>query len=130
MKYLRHILLVLLVASLAAPLYAQSMGTGTITGIVTDPSGATVAGASVTTLHLATRKSRTAKSDAHGSYSFTNMPIGQYTITVDNPGFKKFVQQNVHLNADTTATVNINLELGTAQETVTISAAPPRLQTE
>lgn len=130
MKYLRHILLVLLVASLAAPLYAQSMGTGTITGIVTDPSGATVAGASVTTLHLATRKSRTAKSDAHGSYSFTNMPIGQYTITVDNPGFKKFVQQNVHLNADTTATVNINLELGTAQETVTISAAPPPLQTE
>ena len=131
MKHFCYLILFLLLSGLTSrTVLAQSMGTGNITGTVSDPSGATVAGASVTALHVATRRSQTVTSDAHGSYSFTNVPIGEYTITVDKTGFNKLVQQHVRLNADTTATINVSLQLGTTQETVTISAAPPPLQTE
>jgi hypothetical protein len=111
-------------------LAAQSMGSGTITGLVTDPSGASVAGATVTALQMNTQTSRTATTNDHGNYVFTNAPIGEYELTVERQGFKKAVQQNVRLDADTTATVNITLQLGTTQEAVTVSAAPPAIQTE
>ncbi len=130
MRSICCILIFLFTGAFASRLAAQSMGTGTITGVVSDPSGATVADASITALHLSTRRSQSTTADGHGSYTFTNMPIGSYTITVEKEGFKKFVQENVHLNADTTAAVNVSLQLGAAQETVTISAAPPALQTD
>ena len=122
--------LLLLTAACAPYLAAQSMGTGTITGLVTDPSGATVVDASVMAVHLSTHTSQSTKTNGSGNYVFANMPIGQYEITVEQPGFKRFVQQNVRLDADTTVTVNIGLQIGTAQESVTVSDAPPAIQTE
>ena len=106
------------------------MGTGTIGGLVSDPSGSPAPAATVTALQLSTRTSRSATTNASGNYVFTNMPIGQYEITAELPGFKKVVQQGVRLDADTTATVDIQLQIGAVQESVTVSAAPPALQTE
>ena len=130
MKAVHAVLALGMAAAFACHMVAQSMGTGTITGVVSDPSGQAVAAATVTAMHLATNTSRTATTNDTGSYVFTNMPIGQYQITTELTGFKRVVQQNVHLDADTTVTVNIQMEIGTVHESVTVSAAPPALQTE
>jgi len=130
MRPVRSISKLALAAAFAWQLAAQSMGTGTITGLVNDPSGAAVPSATVTALHLSTRTPHTATANDSGNYVFTNMPIGEYEITAELSGFRKVVQQGVRLDADTTATVNIQLQIGTAQESVTVSATPSALQTE
>lgn len=114
----------------ASLLQAQSMGTGTIQGTVNDPSGAPVSRASVTALDKTRGTQRNALTDSSGGYVFANMSIGDYNISVESVGFKKLVHETVHLNTDSTTTVNVTLQLGTAQESVTVSAAPPPLQTE
>ena len=130
MTDLRTVSKLALLSVFAMKLQAQSMGTGTITGTVIDPSGSAVASAKVTALHLSTHITKTAVTNGSGNYAFTNTQIGEYEITVDVTGFKKLVQQSIHLDADSTASVDFALQLGTNQETVTVSAAPPALQTE
>jgi hypothetical protein len=112
------------------PLGAQTMGSGTITGIVADPSGARVAGAQITAVLSSTNITLAVTTNQRGLYVFPDLQIGTYVITAEHPGFKTFTQENVRLDADTTATVNLALELGSNHETVTVSAAPPAVQTE
>jgi len=109
---------------------AQSMGTGTIKGIVTDPSGAAIHNATVTATEKSRNIPRSAQTDASGGYVFSNMPIGDYQISVESTGFKKLVQESVHLDTDSITTVDVVLQLGATQESVTVTAAPPQLQTE
>lgn len=123
-------LLALAFALYGRHLSAQGMGTGTITGIVADQSNASVAGASVTAVDLSTRRSQTATTNEQGNYVFANVPIGLYEVTAAHPGFLKVVQQNVRVNADSTTAVNITLQVGATQESVTVTAAPPAIQTE
>jgi outer membrane receptor protein involved in Fe transport len=123
-------LFVLLVVVFARNLAAQGMGTGTITGTVVDQSNATVGGASITAVDLNTRRSQAATTNDQGNYVFANMPIGQYEITAQHPGFTKVVQQSVRVNADSTTAVNISLRVGASQESITVTAAPPAIQTE
>jgi Carboxypeptidase regulatory-like domain/TonB-dependent Receptor Plug Domain len=130
MKLVRPLLPLALLAFLVLKMNGQSMGTGTITGIVSDPSGSAIPSATVTALHLSTHTTHTATTTSSGNYVFTNTPIGDYQITAEVRGFKKFVQEGVHLDADATASINIQLQIGTSQESVTVSAAPPPLQTE
>src|SRR5579884_306871 len=111
-------------------LLGQGMGTGTITGRVTDPSGAVVPGVQITAVHLATNTARTTTTNDQGNYVLPDLQVGKYLVKADHPGFKSFTQQNVSLDADAIATVNIGLEIGTSQETVTVSSAPPAIQTE
>jgi hypothetical protein len=118
-------LFVLLILVFARNLAAQGMGTGTITGTVVDPSNATVGGASITAVDLNTRRSQAATTNDQGNYVFANMPIGQYEIAAQHPGFTKVVQQSVRVNADSTTAVNISLRVGASQESITVTAAPP-----
>jgi hypothetical protein len=106
------------------------MGTGTITGTVTDQSGARVVGAQITAVLPSTNTARAVASNEAGLYVFPALQIGTYVITAEHAGFKTFTQENVRLDADTTAAVNLALELGSSHETVTVSAAPPGVQTE
>lgn len=111
-------------------LFAQSMGTGTITGAVTDPAGAPASGTSVTALDLNTRKPHKATANESGNYTLTNLPISTYEISAELAGFKKVVQQGVRLDVDTTVNIDVRLEIGSNEESITVSAAPPPLQTE
>ena len=129
MKFIR-LVSALLLAGAALHLAAQSMGTGAITGVVTDPSGAPVPNASIIALHLSTHTSHEATTNGSGNYTLTNVPIGEYEITASLSGFKSIVQKGVHLDADTTAAVNIQLQIGASQESITVTAAPPPLQTD
>ncbi len=102
---------------------------GSITGTVTDTTGAAVPNASVTLLNTDVGLKLTSKSDSRGSYTFSPVRIGQYSITVTAPGFEKTTQQNVTVNVSQNLTIPIQLKLGAATETVEVTAAPPLLQT-
>jgi hypothetical protein len=131
---LRHLLRSLLVLFAVillcgSPINAQLAGKGEIRGTVTDPSGAVVPGATV----VATSTNRgirfTTKSSESGDFSVPALDPDIYTLTVSAAGLATTTQENIHVNALEVANVNISLRLGTRSQTVTVSAAPPALET-
>lgn len=105
-------------------------GGGTITGTVTDPTGAAVAGASVLARNTDTGSTYQAVSTTTGNYSISNVPVGPYEVDVTATGFKKFVRQNLTIQAAQTLPVNVTLDIGAATESVTVSAEATMLKTE
>ena len=91
-----------------------------IQGVVTDPQGAVVSGATVTLKNMETNQTQTATTDENGIYNFSALPPSKYSITVDMPGFKKKVLENVGLIADQANALNLQLEIGQVSETVTV----------
>ena len=100
---------------------AHAQALGAITGTVTDPSGAEVPNAKVTATETGTTFARSITTDASGHYTVPSLRPTGYTLTVQASGFEKFAQDIV-LKADQTATVDVQLHLGSASETVTVSA--------
>lgn len=103
---------------------------GTVTGQVTDPASAAVANATLELRGVETGSVYPGVSSATGNYTFTQIPIGTYELTATSPGFKRFVRQNLRVEAAQTLGVNIPLEIGTATESVTVSAEVSLLKTE
>ena len=120
------IVFLFLTASLA---WSQATSTGTVTGQVTDPSNAVVAGATVTLTDSTTGKSQTTTTNETGRYIFSNVALGTYDVTVAKEGFAqtKVAQQGVSVGA--TTTINVAMKLGAATETVTVEASGAQLQT-
>ncbi|HET8965466.1 MAG TPA: carboxypeptidase-like regulatory domain-containing protein [Candidatus Acidoferrum sp.] len=110
-------------------LLAQTASTGTVEGVVTDPSAAAVVGASVTLTDAGTGASRSATTNDSGRYFFANVVPGKYTVAINKSGFRvlKFTDQIV--NVSTNVTLNAALELGPATETVEVTATGVDLQT-
>ncbi len=123
--------LALLAIAILTPLglHAQMAGTGAIAGTVTDSSGAVVPNATVTATAVDTNVKTIRTTTGAGDYNITPLLPGTYTITVAATGFENFVQENITVDALTTVSVNVKLSLGTAQQTVTVTAAPPVLET-
>jgi hypothetical protein len=109
--------------------FAQSF-TSSITGTVSDPSGAPVQGAAIELKDMATDDVRQTTSDQNGSYQFANLSPGTYQITATAPGFKSFVQQNLILQANAGAHVNVSLELGNTRQKVEVTGSAVLLDTE
>ena len=104
---------------------------GTITGYVYDPSEAAISGATVTITNVDTGIStERVTDDVTGRYVNTNLPPGNYTVSVEAAGFQRYVQENVVLTVDSTVRVDPILQLGAVTEQVTITAAPPMLKSE
>ena len=103
---------------------------GTITGTVTDPAGALVAGAPIEAVNTATNAKYPVASSATGNYTLAELPAGNYTLTISVPGFKKFNRVGLELQAAQTIRVDASLEVGNATESVTVSEAAPLLKTE
>jgi len=108
---------------------AQLAGTGAITGTVTDPADAIIPGASVVATSTGTNVSTSRTSSGAGDYSITPLTPGEYTLTVKAPGFKTFVQEHITVNALNTVAVNVKLTVGALDQTVTVTEAPPVLET-
>lgn len=101
----------------------------TISGIVTDTTGAVVPGVQVTALNPATAQRTTAVTNAQGFYVLTQLPIGEYTVEAEKTGFKKFLRRELTLTTGATVALDIQLEVGAASESVTVSGETPLLQT-
>lgn len=103
---------------------------GSITGTVQDTSGAVVAKAHVTLLNTDQGFSMESTTSGSGSYTFSPVRIGHYTVTVTAPGFAKTTQENLVVTVSQNLQVNVQLKPGAATETVEVTEAPPALQTE
>ncbi len=104
--------------------------TSSISGIVTDPTGASIANANVELKNMATNDVRSDTTHDDGSYQFSNLNPGTYQITVTAPGFKTYIQQNLVLQAQIASTVNVSLEVGGTTEKVEVTATAMLLDTE
>jgi len=115
--------------SLVVFFQAQVFGQGnaSLTGTVTDPTGATVAGASVTATNVATNASETVQTTGDGLYRFPNLPVGVYKVSVQSSGFKSANIENVVLTVGQAVTQDVKLEVGVATETVTVTAGGEQL---
>ena len=125
---------VLLLTTLAlltsSALLSQTLTTGSIQGIVSDPSVAAVPGVTVTATSPNLIRPQSATTDSSGRYSILNLPPGKYTITVDPAkGFAKFEQSNVDVNLGKTSAGDIQLKLATATQEITTIGAPDFVQT-
>jgi len=105
--------------------------TGTIRGTITDPSGAIVSGATVTATNTASAVATVTRTNNSGEYSIRFLPIGQYKITVQAPGFEAASYGPFALEIDQTAKVDVPLRVGATTATVDVSAGmQPVLNTE
>jgi Carboxypeptidase regulatory-like domain/TonB dependent receptor len=103
--------------------------TGSVSGIVTDESGAVIAGAEVTARSVETRIQRVAVTDQKGFYSFLALPVGAYDIGVRKTGFKEFRQTAVAIDANSAVRVDVPLRVGGVQEKMTVSSSPVQVET-
>lgn len=117
-------------AMIASPAHAQSTAVnGTIEGTVVDNSGAVLPGVTVTVLNVDTGTSQSVVSNESGLYRATLLPLGAYRVTAELQGFKKFEQTGVTVGAGQTATVNLTLEVGDLNETISVTADAPVVDT-
>src|SRR3954462_7919447 len=107
-------------------LFAQS-ATGEVTGTVSDKSGGAIAGAMVKLNNSATGVGDQAQTNSSGSYTFINVQPGPYVLSVESPGFKT-AQAKFDISVNQTVTENMTLDLGSVNETVTVSSEAPLVQ--
>ena len=117
----RALVACLLSLGLAAAAAAQTT-TGRISGIVADASGAVLPGATVTVTDPRTGFTRSATTDAQGSYTFTNLPRGTYNVVAELSGFKRASRAANELVADGRLTFDFKLEVGAMTETLEVTA--------
>jgi Carboxypeptidase regulatory-like domain len=130
-RALRFAVLACFCIPLAQSRYAYSqVDEGAITGTVQDSTGAVVPNADVTLLNTDQGISLQTKSNGSGTYTFSPVRIGHYTLTVVAPGFVKTMQSNLTINVAQVLQVNVSLKPGGTTETVEVNTAPPVLQTE
>jgi hypothetical protein len=101
----------------------------TVTGRVTDPSGAAVPGVNVAARNAGTNESAVGLTDAQGNYTIPFLRPGEYVLAVEAPGFKRLTREGVTLNVAQTAVINLALEVGALTEQITVTAETPLLET-
>jgi hypothetical protein len=114
---------------LAASLYGQQGGDAIVVGTVVDPTRAAVQSATVTVKHLATGATIQVQTDQRGEYRTPPVRIGEYTISIEAAGFKRFNQTGVVLDIGDVRQVDAVLQLGQVSDSVNVEASAPLLQT-
>ena len=109
--------------------FAQSVTTGDVASTVQDPSGAVVPNATITLKNDSTGVTQTTKTNNSGGYRFTLLQPGRYTVTATQQGFGS-VAQAAQVGVGQISTINVQLAVGQASQTVEVTAAAPLLQTE
>ena len=125
---LRILLLLLAVAGASLPAFTQQI-TGSIVGTVKDPQGAVVSGAGVKATNTNTGFTRSVPANGYGEFRIDYLPVGNYTVEVTAANFKTFVQKNIIVTVDQTQTLAVTLEIGAQTQTVTVTEAPPLVDT-
>src|SRR5665213_2434940 len=125
----RALLLVFGLIFVPSAVFAQG-DRGTITGTVSDPAGAVVPNAPVKARHTETGTTYDAATSSTGNYTLSQLPAGTYSVTVAVPGFKTAVRQGLTVEVAQTLRIDFALEVGSTQESVTVTAEAPLLKTE
>ena len=119
----------MLVACLCCALQAQTI-TATITGTVTDATGAVVPNAKVVATNTGTNLTYNATSNESGTYNLPFLPVGNYTVSSETQGFKRTVVGPFPLEVNQIARVDLKLEVGETTQSVEVKDFAPVLQTE
>ena len=114
---------------LASTVFGQAISTGTIQGALTDPSGAAVAGATVTLTDIATGSTRSADSNESGRYIFANISPSKYNVSVTKQGFRAIKVPEQELTVGAVLTLDLKLEIGSSTETIEVFAAGATMDT-
>jgi hypothetical protein len=127
--FLIALLVAVIMGQLSLPARAQSAGTASVQGTVTDATGAAVPNAKLVLTQTDTGTSRTTTSDGAGLYSLPNVPVGPYSLSVDASGFSSFTQKGV-LEVGNNVQINPALKVGTSNEHIEVQASGVALETE
>ncbi|MGH9716186.1 MAG: carboxypeptidase regulatory-like domain-containing protein [Candidatus Acidiferrales bacterium] len=126
----RFVGLIAMLCICAAPMLAQTATTGALTGVVTDPSGSVIAGATVTATSTSTGRVRTTSTDANGSYEFSLLPPGNYSVEFSATGFQTSEVSSVTVNVTEIPVLNRSLQVGSQSQKVTVEANAEAVQTQ
>src|SRR6476469_1264068 len=131
MRNFRKFFFVLVVLALVGlPVFGQSTATGSLTGTITDPTGAVVPGASVVVKSSATGQAFTAKTNDEGVFTIPVLASGLYTATISVIGFKQSKVTDIKIDAGKPSSFNVAMEVGSQDQTVTIVGSAELLQTQ
>ena len=128
-KHLNLNLILIVLCCTGVMCFAQS-DRGSVSGIVTDPSGAGITGAKVTVTNPAMGTQNSTVTTGVGEYTIPELPAGIYSVTVVAPGFTTLVRTGITVSVGETARVDLNLGVGQGTTTVTVTADAPLLQTD
>ncbi len=129
MNMFRRILCLLSLIVLIAISASAQIDKGALSGAVTDNSGAVVAGAKISAKNIRTGVSQETVSTSSGLYVFPNLEPGTYTISYEQAGFKKLSRSNIVIAVGNRTVTDVQLEVGDVSQSVTITEAPPQLNT-
>lgn len=129
MRFLRHTFSVCIFV-LCSLVMAGAQENAEIIGVVTDASGAAIPNATVTITHVATGTVHTTRSGSTGLFSFPALQVGVYNLTATGTGFKTFQKSGLVLNTAQTLRADVTLEVGAANQTVTVEANALQVQTD
>ncbi|MCM3871471.1 MAG: TonB-dependent receptor [Pyrinomonadaceae bacterium] len=110
--------------------FAQSTGSATLRGVVKDQQGAILRDATVTLINTRTKDERPTKTSDDGTYVFSAVSPGLYTLKIEAQGFKTAERSDLSLETSSTRALDITMEIGQATETVTVTSTGDRLETE
>src|SRR5215510_13655822 len=126
---IRCLWVVVCLFALTMTAFAQS-DRGTITGTVSDATGAVIPGVAIEAKNVQTGATYQAGSSETGNYTLAQLPAGTYELAATLPGFKRFLRSGILVSVATTLRIDVALEVGAAGDSVTVEAASPLLKTE
>jgi hypothetical protein len=129
-KSVRRLCQIVIVFGLVQSLAFSQEVTAGLNGVITDPSGAAIAGARITATDLDRGTSFSTVTSSSGAWNLPRLPVGRYDVRAENTGFQAAVRSGVELQLNQNARVDFTLQVGATAQTVDVTAAPPILQTE
>lgn len=130
MRNVEKSFLVLVIFALFAITALGQGSSGSLSGSVVDPKGAVVAGATVTVKNIATNQENTTQTSNDGTFSVPSLATGVYTATINATGFKQAFVTDIKVDVGKASSINVELEIGSANETVTVVGGGELLQTQ
>src|ERR1700728_4874949 len=110
------------IAVLLGTLTANAAITGSISGVVTDPSGAVLPGVTVVATAVSTNVQSKAVTDSKGFYRFATLNVDTYNVTASQPGFRDYAQSGIRIDANSAVRIDIGMEVGSVTNTVSVKS--------
>jgi hypothetical protein len=111
----------------ALAMFGQS-DRGTLTGRVLDPASAVIPGAKVEAVHQETQIRYTGATNETGVYVLQQLPVGRYELSVEAPGFRRYVRKDIEVNVAQTVTLNVGMEVGQVEQVLEVTGAAPLIE--